>query len=464
MSRYPRQGDNAIGADVAILDHYVTVDNDHPEKQTAAFRQLLDRVAPTGSSKLGTVFIPPSYMDDPIELTRDGSNAWCIAVPSNVSILGSGRGSAFVMPGSLTQTVRAFNVQGKSHVRISGIAVDGNRASSTADVEHNHCIFVYDSDDVTITDCYLHGATGDGISISGSSSCSSNVTIDACTINDNRRNGVTVEQVNHVKITRNAIDTPSDATGSAIDFEPFSDVALTDAYIAGNTLSQQATDGYIVTLAGRSSSYPFRGIRFVDNDLRNGIVNVIRAEGVIVARNTGSIMKVLTNAYSKDVSIAGNVWSCADTRQAFDIVASLGEVPTGYIITENVLTLTGGGSGIRVRGADAVIVRGNVITGASASNQHGIEVTATRSMRNVQIQSNLIRLVDKALYASPSSNNRLDGLQVVGNLIDGSTNATAALDFYSASNWIDGCGIANNLTRNITGAVRSIHASTEIQA
>lgn len=449
--------DDIWSPDVAVLDHYVTIDNDDAATHCIALRQLIDRIAPAGSRKTGTLFVPPKFASDPVKLTRDGANAWCIDVPSNVTIKGAGRGSAFEFPAGMTTSVRAFRVQGKEHVRISGIAVDGNRANNPSNVEHNHCIFVYDSEDVAVNDCYLHGATGDGLSISGSVAKSRNVRADGNVIEDNRRNGITVEQVDIVKITRNEITAPSDATGSVIDFEPFSDVVCSDAYISGNTLTQLDDTKYLVTLSGRSSTYPFRNIRFVENNLSGGILNIIAVERVLVRGNQGTILRILANAYSRGVRITDNdlAFTFATLNSgAVDIQASLGEWPERVLVAGNDFTIVNNVHGIFVRGAERVKIAHNDLTGPAGSTQSAIRIEATREMERVVITGNDCESWAQAVNATPNSTNRVRSLVMQGNVADTMLSATEpAFELYTLATLGSDFRVGGNIARNSTSGV-----------
>lgn len=374
----------------------------------------------------GVVYFPKATY----RCTQAGANPWCLDVPSNVVLMGTGRQSILKTGSGVANFTRLLRIQGKSNVRITNLALDGNKAGNNATYEHNHCIFIFDSTDVIIDHCWTYDATGDGISLSGSIACSHRVTVDRCVSSGNIRNPLTVEQVNSVKITRSIIDAPAGA-GGGIDFEPYEAVTLSDAYIAGNTLICGSPANYIVTLAGASVANPYRNIRFVNNHfVGGGTLNVIRAEGVVIEGNTGDITQLLGNAHSRDVVVQGNRWSAAPTASgAIYIVFALGETPIGWIVANNQIRVTTSVSGIFLSGCSKVLIQGNQLTGNGNTGTSAVENFTTQAASDIDVLDNQIDNFGRAIYFYQYLSNVLSGTRWSGNMVDRATTAGEAISW-----------------------------------
>ena len=100
------------------------------------------------------------------------------------------------------------------NTKIRNITCDGNFQKHPNGVEHMHCIFAYDKDNILIDNNRLINAVGDGISISGSLKASNYVTISNNIVEENQRSQIVIEQVNHLRIYNNKISSVTGRPGS----------------------------------------------------------------------------------------------------------------------------------------------------------------------------------------------------------------------------------------------------------
>ncbi len=91
-----------------------------------------------------------------------------IVVPSNVTIIGDGR--ATILRQAIGSSCNIFNLTNVSHVSICNLQLDGNSANVTQPATQYlkyAGVWMNGSDDVTITDCYIHSFWSSGIMANG---------------------------------------------------------------------------------------------------------------------------------------------------------------------------------------------------------------------------------------------------------------------------------------------------------
>jgi len=126
----------------------------------------------------GTVYCPPGLYIVSSDL----------AVPSNVSILGSGRATIFQAANSSQPNI--FNLSSSSHITISDLQINGNKSGVTVlgtQYTHENGIYMRGSDDITISRCYIHDCMVSGIMADGGST---NIMVSNCRMVNNYDNQI----------------------------------------------------------------------------------------------------------------------------------------------------------------------------------------------------------------------------------------------------------------------------------
>lgn len=128
---------------------------DGATNDTAACQAAINAAAASGN---GTVFFSAgTYI-----LGSD------LSVGSNITILGAGR--ATILKAAANSITNCLNASGSSHVLISDLQIDGNKANvqqlATQYTKLNG-IYLHNSDDITIVRCYIHDCYVSGIMANG---------------------------------------------------------------------------------------------------------------------------------------------------------------------------------------------------------------------------------------------------------------------------------------------------------
>ena len=443
--------------ETVIYDHIYSRSADASTNRVN-LQTLLDRIKPTGSGKQVRLFLPPKFasgLPDPIVVNQSGANAWCVDVPSNVSIEGAGYGSTVQMAAGQANFTRMFRVNGKNRVAFRRLRLDGNRANQSV-WEQNHNISIYDSSDVVIEDVESVEAMGDGINLGSSlAGACERVWIDRCTVTDNQRNPVTVNEACDVWITDSYLHCMSTG-GQAIDSESNQDKDLWGLYVSGCVLSHESTtDAYAITLSGRSS-YPRRRTRLVGNELRNGGIWARASKDVVIQGNTGNPCSVSGLQYSENVALIGNIFdfgSGSSTGRCIEVGFSSGVGPKGWTIGGN-----------HFRSDNATIVYAWSVDGLSVVGNH-MDLGGGASAAGLVLRSNDASFVLRdVIVAGNRIGNGYRGIE----LLDHATGVSDGVSlvnnhFYSLSgNWLRGNGVAKFANLAISGNTqRSTGATNE---
>jgi hypothetical protein len=411
--------------ETVIYDHIYSRSADASTNRTN-LQTLLDRIKPTGSGKQVRLFIPPKFasgLPDPMMVNK-GSGAFCMDMPSGVSIEGAGIGSALKLAAGQPSSTRVLSISGKSNVRVRGLSIDGNKAQNDTAFEQNHCIMVYESEYVSIDQCELKNATGDGVMLSGTiATPSAYCTVERCDISENYRSGVTVTQADNIRVLHCDIVASSVPTSGAFDMEPYLSESPSNVLVHGNNLSTPDTSGYLATLAGDSNSYPYRNIRFSGNHLSGGLLNIICSQGVLVEGNTGDLRQVYCNGWSRDVVIRGNSFRLypVDGRGVY-LVYSGSAWPERVQIAGNTLEMGAAGDGIVLRGADKVSAVGNTLLGYGSGA--AVLVLATRDMADISVDGNVASSWERFFQGSVSGGSVIRRASVTNNAGSGFSHAS----------------------------------------
>jgi len=413
--------DERVAYDTAILTQYLTPGTD-AEANRAGVQALLDRIAPSGLGKGARLFVPPRWdgsgNPDPIVLAQSGANPWCLDLPSNVAIEGAGTGSSLKMAAGVANFTRLLNINGEHNVTVRNLSLDGNRANNNDTYEHNHCIFVYNSNDVVIEDVEAFNATGDGISISGNATKSKRVAVNRVKVSGNKRNAVTLENVDDAWVTHSFLQLAADSNRSVIDSEPFPGAATGSIYLAGNVLdsSLSGTVQYSVTLGGAGPTEPRRNIHLIGNSFLGGGIYGVSMEDAVIAHNTGEITTIYLLGYGRRIAIIGNQLTCTASTYGLDVQPLTGEY-TKHLTVANNGFITPNGGGINLIGSENVSVSGNILVGGAVASLPAIRTQATsRSMQRIAVLGNDTDNYTIGFHSTSLSTYRVDTLNLSNNV------------------------------------------------
>lgn len=159
-----------------------------------------------------TVIIPPGMIID--------ANS-PITPPSNITIIAYGATLRNTSAGANTVLI---SLVGLANVLICGMTFDGLKASFVSATEFRHNVWLENSDNITLRDCYSHDAKGDGYYIGDnnvSANYNTNITLDNCRGTANHRNGLSIVAVDGMYVVGGRYSNQSGTSPQAgIDVEP----------------------------------------------------------------------------------------------------------------------------------------------------------------------------------------------------------------------------------------------------
>lgn len=145
-----------------------------------------------------------------------------IPLVSNMTLRGDGHNSIIKRAGNNLENYAVIACDGVSNVSIENIHIQGERNEHSGTMgEWGMCVNIRGSSNVTVKNCKLTDAWGDGIYVGTySETPCTNTVIDGCTIDNNRRQGISVINSDTL-IVRNCLITNTNGTlpEAAIDFE-----------------------------------------------------------------------------------------------------------------------------------------------------------------------------------------------------------------------------------------------------
>ena len=247
-------------------------------------------------------------------------------IPSNAHIIGDDTHTITVQsPYNLTN-YEIFYVNRANNVTIDSVNINGNKeGNQSTSGEWGHCIAIYNSTNVIIKNCYLSHAFGDGIEIglrqNDTPYILPSVTVDNCTFDDNRRQGISVLGCECFSATNSKFintggkvpGTGGTAPGAGIDFEPsfpeevIKNAVVDNCYFANNTIALTVNLADNVT---PPSNYSYA----VSNFNFNNITMETRNYGLIIDNIYGASK---SNIYISNV-FAYNMYNAAIGVQSVD--------------------------------------------------------------------------------------------------------------------------------------------------
>ena len=350
-------------------------------------------------------------------------------------------------------------IQNKKNVVVKNGTIVGDRDDHTGLTgEWGHGIYVHSSDNVHIDNMSISDCWGDGIYVGDQST---NVKIENCTIDNNRRQGISIVEAQDVIVTNNLIkNTNGTAPQAGIDIEPNASQTCKHVLVSnnmfynnphcimvtgGNTnavLEDVIIDGNII-LAPNSINYPF--------------IDVVTADNVTVSNN---FMKGITTKSGmvgtriQHLKMSGN--KICDSQLAYLVSLSVSHqahISDNYF--EN-CTLTA--EGFYVSQSQRCAIDGNIfidITGPNPGSYCIYFVGSTTTPADYNVISNNIMIdityehaIDFGNYAS---NNR-----AVNNVIQGTYAYTIYNRLYTG---IDNRVYFNDIKSGTSGSISGIGGS-----
>jgi len=176
----------------------------------------------------------------PLEIPAGNYNINPVTFPSNSNVFVDSGVTVTANPG-YADGVHMLTI-GSSNVTITGSSAAASvfhmRKADYTSGEQRHCMYVVGAGNVTISGISCNDSGGDGLYLANSS----NVTVEDCIFNNNRRQGSSITGgVNHVYYLRDSFtNTSGTAPQSGVDIEPndpsgfLLDINITDCYTNGN--------------------------------------------------------------------------------------------------------------------------------------------------------------------------------------------------------------------------------------
>ena len=311
------------------------------------------QAALTAASGGGSVFIPSgTYI-----ISAD------LLVPSNCLIIGAGRSS--ILKAAAGTNANVLNLTSVSHVTISDIVIDGNKANvAVLGIQYTHLsgIFLTLSDDITITRCYIHDCAVSGIMANGG--CS-NLMI--------TQNRLVACYDNQIYIR-------------AKDIAPYT--ICTNVTVSGNV----CTGGSFSGVQGLGSTY----ITFANNVCTGNGPTMAQGDGV--GSEGCSHITIASNVCANNGIQGVNVRGTTETggNQISSYVTVTGNECSGQTSTN------GDAGGISITDTDTIVVSGNLVY----NNGFGINITdvLAQGANHCQIIGNVVRSsLNTGIRVSPSS-------------------------------------------------------------
>lgn len=393
-----------------------------PATNRVNLQTLLDRIAPGGSGKQVRLFIPPKWDSgnpDPIVVDSNGVDAWCLNVPSNVSIEGAGRGTTLkTADGEANFYGRIFRVWGKENVAIRNLRLDGNKANNNPLYEQSHNIIVWESTDVLVEDVETVDATGDGIIIGGTSVISQRVHLNRIKGSGNLRNPVTVNEAADVWINESDLTVPSGSGGQAIDSEPDDLDGYDNLWIANCKLKHEDADGYALSTGGKAG-YPRRNVHVIGTEF-DGSIYIYENDGLWFDRCFGTMDHIEAIGASNRVTLRDTQFAFGSTAQGLNLKHSSGlGTPTNWALIDNDWTITTAGAAVcAVWGADGFTMRGGRYIGTGGVYDVGVDLHATRSMKDIVIDGPYFEGLRYGVLAYKDDSNTITNLRAWGRFKD----------------------------------------------
>lgn len=324
---------------------------------TAAIQAAIDMVSGTG----GTVQIPDgTYMINPVAKSSVRSHGLEIDGAMTVSLSPGATLQAIATSSDTYAVIMIY--PGASNVSVVGGTIQGERSAHLGTTgEWGMGIYVGNTGGSNV---FLQGITsvdawGDGFYVSGGT----NVTVCNVTANNNRRNGMSIINVNGMTVTnsafKNTAGTPPEA---GIDIEPDAGETVNNVTISGSQFlgnhGAGFTSGVRFALAGSAA---VTNVTFNGNAIADGGVDSLSPQpwvaAIHIANQAGTIVtdNTVSNQTGEGIMLTGNGSMTGANRTVLK-----GNTVTGTISVPGFTYWSGGG--IYLADCPDTIVTGNTVT------------------------------------------------------------------------------------------------------
>ncbi|MGE8078369.1 right-handed parallel beta-helix repeat-containing protein [Peribacillus loiseleuriae] len=371
---------------------------------TTAFQNAIDYLSIEGG---GDVFVPAgTYILNPIFLKP------------NVNLVGENRDNVILKLSNAAPDDYTRLISMDDNTQVQSITCDGNYQNHPNGIEHMHCIFAYNKNNLLIDNNKMMNAYGDGISISGSEEASNYVIISNNIVLENQRSQIVIEQVNYLQIFNNMITSETGRPG--IHFEPWEKNQFYDAKITGNTIITNSK-GYCLLLAGSDSElvgegvseYFYHGIEFSQNIVKGPSCSllIMNTSGAKIHDNMLDVLEVFVWRKNEDVSIYNNKIKGINGVQ---IEGGLEErlISKGVNIYDNSITTSEDGV-IILAGSQDTTIKGNDFTGSGKGR--GVSLFASANILNTTISGNIFKNYQGGVYSESVGEKLVNSLTVSRN-------------------------------------------------
>lgn len=252
-------------------------------------------------------------------------------LPDNDTVLNLNGATIKAIPNS-SDHYEIIMVKNKKHVRIyDGIIIGDRYDHLTATGEWGMGIYCYGSEDVIISGCYIERCWGDGIYIG---EVCSNINVLNNTIDDCRRQGISITQADNVNISRNLItNINGTAPQGGIDIEPNQNMTVEKCIISENIIID--CEGYGIALSASQSGAKVTDITIDANIIElttathvgdclmiagatfvvvsnNNLVNKGARKGLVQFSNSPSNIKIIGNYFHDSICSIAISAGCRD--------------------------------------------------------------------------------------------------------------------------------------------------------
>ena len=356
------------------------------QDDTNAIQAAINAVDPASG---GTVYLPGGvYM---VRYNAQGDNA-SLKLKSNMTFK-MDAAAEIRLAATSSDHYQIWQLPNVHDVTITGGTITGDRNTHTGTTgEYGMGISVWNCKNVTIDGVKARNCWGDGFIVDGTNGTTSqNVTIQDCTADNNRRQGLSICCLNGGSVTGNTfINTNGKSAQAGINLEPWD---------SGQTVSN-------ITISGNT---------FRNND-----------SGVVAGGSAGSV---------SNITISGNVIE-SNRSYGFWIDSSRSFTISSNIVRNN------GGPGIELLGCTGFNVNGNQVYGNQGSGMRlkaGYNTSTVSTNSTIQYNTvtgnawNGIELTGGSTYNSVSGNNIWsNGRQPI--YTDGTPNNTIAGNSFDPNN------------------------------
>jgi len=376
---------SAAGAPTYNVKNYGAVGNG-TQDDTNAIQAAINAVDPAAG---GTVYVPSGVYI--VRYNAQGDNA-SLKLKSNMTFQMDPAAEIKLMANS-SDYYQILNLGNVQNVTITGGTITGDRNTHTGNTgEWGYGMSVWDSKDITISGVKARNCWGDGFFVNGTNGTTTqNVTIQNCTADNNRRQGLSICDLNGGTVTGSTfINTNGTSPQAGIDLEP---------YDSAQTVSN-------ITISGNT---------FRNND-----------SGVVAGGAAGSV---------SNVKISGNV---IESNRSFGFWI---DSSRSFAISSNIVR-NNGGRGIELLGCTGFNVNGNQVYGNQgtgirlAAGFNTSTVSTNSTIQNNTVTGNAgngIELTGGSTYNSVSGNNIWgNGGQPI--YTDGTPNNTTAGNSFDPNN------------------------------